>query len=548
MANQSFEWVDVQTDASRQILALSKYGYTPQTALADIVDNSIAAGATIVRVNIAHQFDDSLKVFISDNGSGMDPETLKLAMSPGAPAAIQQSQLSRFGQGLKTASLQVSDPGFSVVTRDKKGRISGASMLVDDQKPGQGTLRFRFMTAGQINKTYLNYLDEAAGESGSGTVVIWESANLKAADQYKSDKGGYEKTLARIGKRLTSHLSMVFHRWLEGTAQGSTAKVEMFFQDELISPWNPFDEEFLEPGLVEPIPPMSVILPDGREIGFQLKAHVIKQDLSKADNDKARRNTRYQGLYLYRIDRIINQPGDWLELEGLAQRAPLNGLRFALEIDPALDDFLQLDVKKSSVFLPDAIASQIEPIVDWYRRMEEKRASRKSKDANNARMSTNDVLSEAAAAAIRTTENRLGTTPSERLGKTTILVSNSTGRHELRVPEAPANLGSDLSIHLVGPEKTEGMLWDTVQGSDMRPQVLLNRDHDFYQKVMVAARDDERTWSGFLWFLWSFSVAELDTHGSDYRRQFVEMRRHISQTLNMLTEELDIYSVGEDSD
>ena len=91
--------------ATRTLSALSHQGYTPQTAIADIVDNSIAAGANEVKIRFAPQLDHSTVVYIGDNGKGMDIDTLELAMGIGSPSEIANSRLSVYGVGMKAASL-----------------------------------------------------------------------------------------------------------------------------------------------------------------------------------------------------------------------------------------------------------------------------------------------------------------------------------------------------------------------------------------------------------------------------------------------------------
>ena len=77
--------------------------YDLALALADIVDNSITAGASEININASFEHNE---IRISDNGSGMDEETL-IAMRLGSKNPREQREpndLGRFGLGLKTAS------------------------------------------------------------------------------------------------------------------------------------------------------------------------------------------------------------------------------------------------------------------------------------------------------------------------------------------------------------------------------------------------------------------------------------------------------------
>ena len=69
--------------ASAMINTFRAFGYNLQTAIADIIDNSISANAENIWVNYEWKGSDSW-VSIIDDGIGMDTETLVSAMTPGS--------------------------------------------------------------------------------------------------------------------------------------------------------------------------------------------------------------------------------------------------------------------------------------------------------------------------------------------------------------------------------------------------------------------------------------------------------------------------------
>ena len=103
-------------DPERIVTGLRDTGYNFNTAIADIVDNSIAAKAT--KINIVVDLDPSmkLKVFIADNGIGMDMDGLKNAMKYGSKERTEKNSLGKFGLGLKTASTAFCRQ-FSLISR-----------------------------------------------------------------------------------------------------------------------------------------------------------------------------------------------------------------------------------------------------------------------------------------------------------------------------------------------------------------------------------------------------------------------------------------------
>jgi hypothetical protein len=106
------------TDAP-SIVALDRFiqstrdsGYkSTASAIAELVDNSIQAGATDVQILIMKDAANSfpLKVAVTDNGSGMDESTLVEALRFGGTTRFNSRRgLGRFGMGLPNASMSQS--------------------------------------------------------------------------------------------------------------------------------------------------------------------------------------------------------------------------------------------------------------------------------------------------------------------------------------------------------------------------------------------------------------------------------------------------------
>ena len=96
--------------ASSMIETFRAIGYNIETALADIIDNSISANAKNIYINRIWKGGQSV-ISIMDDGCGMDNDELIQAMRPGSQnplASRTETDLGRFGLGLKTAHLQSS--------------------------------------------------------------------------------------------------------------------------------------------------------------------------------------------------------------------------------------------------------------------------------------------------------------------------------------------------------------------------------------------------------------------------------------------------------
>ena len=93
-------------DPAATIETLGALGYSTESAVADLIDNSIAAGATRVDVILHWDGADSWCA-VADNGRGMTGDELKQAMTIGSRDPVlprDAADLGRFGFGLKTAS------------------------------------------------------------------------------------------------------------------------------------------------------------------------------------------------------------------------------------------------------------------------------------------------------------------------------------------------------------------------------------------------------------------------------------------------------------
>ena len=98
------ETVEVLPSPRRLVEALRDVGYDFVGAVADLVDNSIAANATTVDIDVQWDGADSW-LRIADNGTGMDTRTITEALRFGSERSYRPDDLGKFGLGLKTASL-----------------------------------------------------------------------------------------------------------------------------------------------------------------------------------------------------------------------------------------------------------------------------------------------------------------------------------------------------------------------------------------------------------------------------------------------------------
>ncbi len=119
----------------RFILATRDTGYrSTSAAVAELVDNAIQAGATIIRVFVAQTgvgSERQVSVAVLDNGDGMDSQTLSIAMQfAGSSRFNDRNGLGRFGMGLPNSSVSQARR-VDVYTWRKKHRVLHTYLDVD---------------------------------------------------------------------------------------------------------------------------------------------------------------------------------------------------------------------------------------------------------------------------------------------------------------------------------------------------------------------------------------------------------------------------------
>lgn len=533
---QAFEMFDLVGDRRRVLEGNSAFGYTPQSALADVIDNAIAANANVIRIDIVKKVGNAVQVSISDDGDGMSPERLKQAMAFGASKELINSGLSKFGFGMKTASMEISKSGFTVFSRDTDGAESMASILLDDQE-GSGHIQARFYEGEQVDPQFRAFLAKTS-TNDSGTVIIWHDANLKEADHFKVEKGTRDDMLRRVQNRIIPHLGMVFHRWISGT-NSDGRKVKIIYGKEVVEAWDPFNPEWLDAEKTAPID--DLVIEGHSEQAISFKAHVLEKGIPK--DHPAKKNSETQGIYVYRMDRVISGP-DWFGLLQTGKRNPLNGLRFMIDVPVELDELMMLDVKKSSVDFPQELVDYLEPIVGRYARIEEDDFDSKRKRGNKKK--TPEEALRRVQDATKSLNKKDPFVSPERLSDTEVLTTSEDGqRFPLKSRLNPNTDGKNV-IQLVDAHQTQGFLWEPTTTASGVLVVKVNQEHEFYQKVILPATPEAQ--AGILQLLVAFSRAEYRTHHSDFKMQWVHARQHASQTLDFYAEDLELPAMGDDEE
>lgn len=319
-------------------------GYSVENAIADLIDNSLAAQSSQINIDIVFDKNKSY-IRIEDNGSGMSKARLHEALTFGKkPKNIRDpDDLGRFGMGLKTASLS-QGKRLSVSTRIHGNHEIGVwdTDFVNDIAKAWAIKTTPFQTTKELLVPQI--------ESRSGTVIVIEILD-KLLNEKAEDSELFYKKIDAVG----DHLSLIFHRFIQGDI---VSPVSMFYQGNKLKPINPFAFKKI------------TVKGEGKYFNdsVKVKAYILPHEskMTKADIKKASLENGFtfnQGFYIYRAHRLI-VCGGWLNMsDDLKSIEPTKLCRIRIDIPNDLDGIWGIDVKKSKAVIPNTIYSEVEKIV-----------------------------------------------------------------------------------------------------------------------------------------------------------------------------------------
>lgn len=342
--------------AKRLIGSLRDVGYSTPEAVADLVDNSVAAGAR--RVDVTLGFDgDQAFIRIVDDGSGMNGSQITEAMRYGAERDYDDDDLGKFGLGLKTASMSKCRR-LSVASRTSsaRARIEARQLDLDYIETSD---RWEVLILGADERP-AELIDPL--RQHTGTVVLWQ--DLDRILTYQDTSGAWaRKRLTALAEEVDVHLGMVFHQFLTKTVR-RRPKLTITVNTTAVDAWDPFATG---QSRTEPQEAVTVELSTPSGSGLVGVAPYILPPRHRFDSEQAWRTAsgpkqwnRQQGFYIYRADRLI-QSGGWSGMRTQDEHTKL--ARIALAFDPELDDVFDINVAKMRVSLPDELREQLEPLV-----------------------------------------------------------------------------------------------------------------------------------------------------------------------------------------
>jgi hypothetical protein len=321
--------------------ALRAFGYDLPTALADLVDNSITAGARTVRVEYCSD-PGAAWLAVVDDGRGMDEcglrDAMRFAKNPGDQRAA--GDLGRFGLGLKTASLSQARK-LTVLSRSSSGgTLASMTWDLDHIRDHR-----QWLVVTQADPEALA-IAELLGFANQGTLVLWRNA----------DRLGDGPELRRRVTDAARELSLLFHRLM------AVGRLSLRVGQHTLSPMDPY----LRRNALTQDRGFEDLEHDGHRIRVNPVVLPHPSRLTKQESVLASGPgglLARQGFYVYRGDRLV-VAGGWLGMPGMHNTTYTRLARIAVEIPSDADLAWKVDVRKSTVRPPTPLAGRLAEIAE----------------------------------------------------------------------------------------------------------------------------------------------------------------------------------------
>lgn len=333
---------EVVPEAASMIETFRAIGYNLETAVADIIDNSISAGARNVYIDRIWEGGNTV-ITIKDDGCGMSSDEIVEAMRPGSQNPLEtrsKNDLGRFGLGMKTASF--SQCRKLTVLSKKKGYHSAYWTWDLDYV----AVTHKWELIRWLPELYVSAMDTQE----AGTMIIWTDLDrVIPANTSENDIGAKQK-FSDAWARVKSHIAMTFHRFIENN------DVSIYWGENKIEAWNPF---CITEKKMQSFPTESLYFGSQKA---EVKGYILphKNNFSSEESyRKAEGMYGYpaaQGFYIYRGKRLL-LAGSWLNLFRKEDHYKL--VRISVDLPNTLDSEWQIDIKKSTATPPLSCREQL---------------------------------------------------------------------------------------------------------------------------------------------------------------------------------------------
>lgn len=480
-----------QPNAGKLINSLRHLGYTNYSAIADLVDNSLDADASYVKIFI-RQRDNDPEILIIDNGSGMDIGTLSEAIRLGSNVEkSEESDLGKFGMGLCTASLSICKE-TTVLTKTEDGKLIKAVNNVDEVIR-QGKF-VSFLGEPSLEDSII--FDDLTNNSSHGTILI-----LRNCDNLNN------RNLSALSNKVSKELSRIFRYFIY-------AGREIYLNDKLLAAIDPlewdntqtnrFDQSDLEINI------------NGITEQIKTKISVLADDYAKGEKE-INQSMQSQGFYVMRNNREIM---DGVSLGLFTKHNSLNRMRIEISFSGKLDKLMGINFMKRDVnieqSLQDKLAQHFKGQIATIRnRANRERTTETPEDVQEIHADAAQEIRKKSKLLMTPKapkESRSSSSRSKRDENTSIDTDKTRNPSPERQQSGGFVADCEFKSAAMG---THGTIFEAEQVG-RRIIVTYNSDHPFYTRfILENSRNDKRVVAGIDYLIYSLACAELQQNLED---------------------------------
>ncbi len=489
------------TPNARKLLDSLRYlGYDNLYALSDLVDNALDAEAQHIRITTRRAPNADVIIQIADDGFGMNEDVLDQASRLGSEIPRNPAiDLGRFGMGLVTASLSLGRR-LTIITRARKGQLLVNITDIDHMIEANQFIREYF---GPAREAEQKIFAEALGDAPSGTVI-----QISKSDGFK------RKYTKAFEKELTQHLGQVYRMFIRSGRE--------FYVGEQKIPIN--DPLWLEEGKNDSYSDETYEIDFGPEGEKQTESVRIRLAMLPDHggtqlNKKHGYNIQKSGFYVLRNNREI-AAAQLLGLNSLSRHPDFIRFRGEIFISGRLDEAMGVEFTKRDVKPTQSLRDQLDAaiggdLVSIRKQLKKRAAVAESYDVDYA--ASERLIDSKSALLIKPPAQP--ESPPEPAGS------------EAREPSRPAPGAVQFNVSHF---EREGPIYAAEQRG-RTIYVEWNTDHPFYQKVILANRENRDVINAVNALVFSMAAAELRLFtDEDAQELFESWKTDLSSNLRIL--------------
>jgi len=500
-------------NASKLMESLRYSGYDNNIAISDLVDNSLDANATTIDISIDLDAKKEVVITITDDGVGMNEETLGQALRLGSVTHRDiESDLGRFGMGMVTASISIAKR-IEVYTKQVDGMMLTSIMDLDQMMESNSFNVYRENSTPEEIK-FANY----HGLKDAGTVLVLKKCDkltkpslVEFIDSLKKDLGETYRYFLRSGKKISVNgklVEIIDPMWTDGELTREYKQKSEIFSDEKYE-----------------------IKVDGsnKKESFAVKIYILPK-FDPSVMRKLKIGIKNQGFYVLRNYRQISKSDD---LNGLWEKHnDLNRVRVEVIFSGTLDSAMGVNYTKHDI-------KPIQAVVDKFQNdiMPQIETLRKRFKKDTKRESSKDLNFSEAEKIISQKNKLLDKAEPDKIGKPTPINPPRIKKPKTIVEDLEPKRGRPSLAHLARFENHSFGLSGPIFEVEKQGKITIiqwNIDHPFYERFLIEYKDNTDLVNAVSFLAYSLGESKLKYSSEETYEMLENIMSTISTNLRVL--------------